>query len=77
MKEFREDSNNIQFNGSRQMHRKRTLHRIELQEHRGEYGFEDHRERTSLLKLHRKGNRVDVEALHDRIPLQQGAGKGA
>ena len=26
--------------------------------------------------LHRKGNRVDVEALHDRIPLRQGAGKG-
>ena len=26
--------------------------------------------------LHRKGNRVDVEALRDRIPLWQGAGKG-
>ena len=26
--------------------------------------------------LHRKGNRVDVEALRDRIPLRQGAGKG-
>ena len=29
-----------------------------------------------LLMLHRKGNRVDVEALHNRIPLPQGAGKG-
>ena len=26
--------------------------------------------------LHRKGNKVDVEALRDRIPLWQGAGKG-
>ena len=26
--------------------------------------------------LHRKGNRVYVNALHDRIPLRQGAGKG-
>ena len=26
--------------------------------------------------LHRKGNRVDVEALRDRIPLRQDAGKG-
>ena len=29
-----------------------------------------------LLTLHRKGNRVDVETLHNRIPLQQDAGKG-
>ena len=29
-----------------------------------------------LLKLHRKGNGVDVETLHDRIPLRQDAGKG-
>ena len=29
-----------------------------------------------LLTLHRKGNGVDVEALRDRIPLRQGAGKG-
>ena len=29
-----------------------------------------------LLTLHRKGNRVDVEALRDRIPLRQGARKG-
>ena len=28
-----------------------------------------------LLTLHQKGNRVDVEALSDRIPLRQGAGK--
>ena len=26
--------------------------------------------------LHRKGNRVDVDALRDRIPLRQDAGKG-
>ena len=26
--------------------------------------------------LHQKGNRVDVEALRDRIPLRQDAGKG-
>ena len=29
-----------------------------------------------LLTLHRRGNGVDVEALRDRIPLQQDAGKG-
>ena len=29
-----------------------------------------------LLILHLKGNRVDVEALRDRIPLRQDAGKG-
>ena len=29
-----------------------------------------------LLTLHRRGNGVDVEALHDRIPLRQDAGKG-
>ena len=29
--------------------RKRILHRIELKEHRGEHGMEDHRERTSHL----------------------------
>ena len=28
-----------------------------------------------LLTLHRKGNSVDVEALHNRIPLPQGGGK--
>ena len=29
-----------------------------------------------LLTLHRRGYGVDVEALRDRIPLWQGAGKG-
>ena len=29
-----------------------------------------------LLTLHRRGNGVDVEALHYQIPLQQDAGKG-
>ena len=29
-----------------------------------------------LLTLHRRGNSVDVEALRDRIPLQQIDGKG-
>ena len=40
---------NPQFIGSRQTHRKRILHRIELQEHPGEHGIEDHRERRSHL----------------------------
>ena len=29
-----------------------------------------------LLTLHRRGNGVDVEALRDRFPLRQDAGKG-
>ena len=29
-----------------------------------------------LLMLHRRGNGVDVEALHDRTPLREDAGKG-
>ena len=29
-----------------------------------------------LLTLHQRGNGVDVEALHDRFPLWQIAGKG-
>ena len=29
-----------------------------------------------LLTHHRRDYGVDVEALHDRIPLRQGAGKG-
>ena len=29
-----------------------------------------------LLTLHRRGDGVDVEALRDRIPLLQDAGKG-
>ena len=31
---------------------------------------------SKLLTLHRKGNRVDVDALRDRIPLRQITGKG-
>src|SRR3989337_1749297 len=40
---------NQQFIRSRQTHGKRILHRIELQEHRGEHGIEDQRERRSHL----------------------------
>ena len=40
---------NPQFIGSRQTHRKRGLHRIDLQEHRGEHGIENQRERRSHL----------------------------
>ena len=40
---------NPQFIGSQQTHRKRKLHRIELQEHRGEHCIEDQRERRSHL----------------------------
>ena len=40
---------NPQFIGSLQTHRKRILHRIELREHRGEQGIEDHRKRISDL----------------------------
>ena len=40
---------NSQFIGSQQTHRERRLHRIELQEHRGEHGIEDQRERRSHL----------------------------
>ena len=78
---------NPQFIKSRQTHPKKVLHRIDLQEHRGEHGIENQRERRSylatsygpvgkLLTLHRRGNGVDVEALCDRIPLQQDAEKG-
>ena len=57
IKELREDSNNIiykliinpQFIGSRQTHRKRRLHQIDLQEHQGEYGIEDQREREEAI----------------------------
>src|SRR3954466_12885578 len=38
-----------QFIGSRQTHRKRILHRIELQEHQGEHCIGDQRERRSHL----------------------------
>jgi len=80
---------NPQFIGSWQTHRKKVLHRIDLQEHRGEHGILNQRGRRShlatsygpvgcgkLLVLHRKGNGVDVEALHDRVPLRQDAEKG-
>ena len=30
-----------------------------------------------LLTLHRRGDGVDVEALHDRFPLRQNAGDGS
>ena len=40
---------NPQFNGSQQTHRKRVLHRIDLQEHRGELCIENQRERRSHL----------------------------
>ena len=40
---------NPQFIGSQQTHRKRRLHRIELQEDRGEHYIEDQRERRNHL----------------------------
>ena len=40
---------NSQFIGSQQTHRKKSLHRIELQEHRGEHCIEDQKERRSHL----------------------------
>ena len=40
---------NPQIIGSRLTHRKRVLHRIDLQEHRREHGIENQRERTSHL----------------------------
>ena len=40
---------NPQLIGSRQTRRKRRLHRIDLQEHRGEHGIENQRERRSHL----------------------------
>ena len=40
---------NPQFIGSRQTHRKRVLHRIGLQEHRGELCIENQKERRSHL----------------------------
>ena len=40
---------NPQFFGSQLTHRKRVLHRIELQEHQGEHCIEDQRERQSHL----------------------------
>ena len=40
---------NPQFIGSRQTHRKRVLHQIDLQEHRGELCIENQRERRSHI----------------------------
>ena len=40
---------NPQFIGSRQTHRKRVLHRIDLHEDHEEHGIEEHRERKSHL----------------------------
>ena len=40
---------NPQFIRCRHTHRKRRLHRIDLQEHRGEHGIENQRERRSHL----------------------------
>ena len=40
---------NPQFIGSRQTHRKRVLHRIDLREHQGELCSENQRERRSHL----------------------------
>ena len=40
---------NSQFIGSQQTHCKQGLHRIELQEHRGEHCIEDQKERISHL----------------------------
>ena len=40
---------NPQFISSQQIHRKRRLHRIDFQEHRGEHCIEDQRERRSHL----------------------------
>ena len=42
---------NPQFIGSRQTHSKRLLHRIDLQEHRGELCIENQRERRSHLAI--------------------------
>ena len=40
---------NPKFIGSQQTHRKRRLHRIELQEDHGEHGIEDQGDRRSHL----------------------------
>ena len=40
---------NLKLIGSRETHRKKVLHRIDLQEHRGEHGIENQRERRSHL----------------------------
>ena len=40
---------NSQFIGCQQIHRKKELHQIELQEHQGEHCIEDQRERRTHL----------------------------
>ena len=68
----------------------KELHQIDLQEDRGELCIEIQIERRSplannygpegygkLLTTHRKGLGDDVEALRDRFPLRQSAGKGS
>ena len=68
---------------------KEELHRIDLQENRGELCIKIQRERRShldnnydpklygkLLTHHRRGYGVDVEALRDRFPLRRSAEKG-
>ena len=40
---------NPQLTESQQTHRKKILHRIDLQEHQGEHCIEDQRERRSYL----------------------------
>ena len=40
---------NLQFTRSQQRHRKKELHRIDLQEHRGEHCIEDQSERRTHL----------------------------
>ena len=81
---------NPQVIGSQQPHRKKGLHRIDLQEHRGEHCIEDQREREEtieplamdqqvcgkLLTHHQKGGKVDAEALQGRFPLRQSTAKG-
>ena len=39
---------NSQFIGSQQTHRKKSLHQIDLQEHRGEHCIEDQERRSHL-----------------------------
>ena len=66
----------------------KELHRIDLQEDRGELCIEIERERRShlannygpegqLLTTHRKGYGVDVEALHGRFPLRRSTDEGS
>ena len=61
---------NPQFIGSQQTHRKRRLHRIELQEHRGEHGIEDQRVRSHLATSY--GPVGWWETTHTSLEGQQG-----